>query len=144
LFTDEIKHGALLHDNDTLCGLWLKRLGHLYYGGLPLLRDMVQKLLDFKIKNTRVYKDDALGKHANTAFPSSEHRSRGILDLILELLAKLPFDTILTFLQNTRSDTKIDVKAMLGIQVKFCKATPRLLKGFIFMSITMQIGVSFL
>jgi hypothetical protein len=73
---------ALVHDSDNLCKLWHKRLGHLHYKALPILKDMVQGLLDFKIKKIEVCKGCALGKHAKTAFPSSEHRSREILDLI--------------------------------------------------------------
>jgi hypothetical protein len=43
---------------------------------------MVQGLSDFKIEKTRVCKGCALGKHGKTTFPSSEHESREILDLI--------------------------------------------------------------
>jgi hypothetical protein len=68
-----------VHDSDKLCELWHKRFGHLHYGALPLLKDMVQGLPDFKIEKTRVCKGCALDKHAKTAFPSSEHRSRGFL-----------------------------------------------------------------
>jgi hypothetical protein len=43
---------------------------------------MVVGLPDFKVKRTRVCKECALDKHAKTTFPSSEHKSRGILDLV--------------------------------------------------------------
>jgi hypothetical protein len=71
-----------VHDNDKLCELWHKRFGHLHYGALPLLKNMVQGLLDFKIKKIGVCKGCAHDKHAKTTFPSSGHRSRGIIDLI--------------------------------------------------------------
>jgi hypothetical protein len=38
--------------------------------------------LDFKVERRGVCKGCALDKHAKVAFPSSEHRSRRILDLI--------------------------------------------------------------
>jgi hypothetical protein len=43
---------------------------------------MVQGLLNFKLKKTRLCKGREVGKHAKIAFPISEHRPRGILDLI--------------------------------------------------------------
>jgi hypothetical protein len=42
----------------------------------------VQGILDFKIQKLRVCNGHALGKHMKTYFPSSEHKSREILDLI--------------------------------------------------------------
>jgi hypothetical protein len=66
----------------TICASYGTRFGHLHYGALPLLKDMVQGLPDFKIEKTGVCKGCALDKHAKIAFPSSEHRSREILDLI--------------------------------------------------------------
>jgi hypothetical protein len=45
-----VKHGALVHDcHDKLGELWHKRFGHLHYGALPLLKDIVQGFSDFKI-----------------------------------------------------------------------------------------------
>jgi hypothetical protein len=78
---DPVKHGALMHDNTKLCELWHIR-GHLHYGALPILKKLVQGLPYFKIEKEGVCKGCALGKHVKTAFPSSEHRSRGSLDLI--------------------------------------------------------------
>jgi len=71
-----------VHDCLKLCELWHKRFGSLHYGTLPFLKEMVQGLLNFKIEKTRVCKDCTLDEHAKTTFQSSEHRSRGILDLI--------------------------------------------------------------
>jgi hypothetical protein len=68
--------------SDNLCELWHKRFGHLNYGSLPLLKNMVVGFLDFKVEKRGVCKGCALGKHAKVAFPSNEHRSRGILDLV--------------------------------------------------------------
>jgi len=43
---------------------------------------MVVGFLEFNVERRGVCKVCALGKHAKDAFPTSEHRSRGILDLI--------------------------------------------------------------
>jgi hypothetical protein len=80
VLVDQVR--ALMHDSNNLCDLWHKRLGHLHYGVLSILKDMMQGLLNFKIKKIRVCKGCALNKHANTAFQSNENRSREIFDLI--------------------------------------------------------------
>lgn len=54
----------------------------LHYGALPLLKKIVRGLPNFKVKKIGVCKSCALGKHANSAFLSSEHRLRENLDLI--------------------------------------------------------------
>jgi hypothetical protein len=41
LLADPMKQRALLTNSDNLCELWHKRFGHLNYGSLPLLKDMV-------------------------------------------------------------------------------------------------------
>jgi len=82
LLADLIKHGPLVHESGFLCVLNHKRFGHLHYGAIPLLKDMVQGMSDFKIEKTRMCKQCALQKHAKTTFPSNEHGSRETLDLI--------------------------------------------------------------
>jgi hypothetical protein len=42
---------------DNLCDLWHRLLGHLQYGGLLLLKDIVARLLDFKVERIGVCKD---------------------------------------------------------------------------------------
>jgi len=73
---------SLVHDINNLCKVWHKRLGHLNHGSLPILKDMVQGLPDFKVEKKGVCKVCALEKNVKLTFPSSEHRSREILDLI--------------------------------------------------------------
>lgn len=73
---------ALVHDSDSLCELWHKRLGHLHHGALSVLKDMVQGLLNFKVEKKGVCKGCTLRKHVKVTFPSNEHRSREILELI--------------------------------------------------------------
>ena len=65
-----------------LCELWHRRIAHLHHGVLNVLREIVIGLLDFRVEKQVVCKGCALGKYANEAFPSSENRSKGILDLI--------------------------------------------------------------
>jgi hypothetical protein len=73
---------ALKHENDNLCKLWHKRLGHLHYKALSILKYMVQGLTNFMIEKIEVCKGYALNKNAKIVFPSNEHRSTKILDLI--------------------------------------------------------------
>jgi hypothetical protein len=46
------------------------------------MKDMVVGFLDFKVEKKGVCKGCTLDKHAEDTFPSNEHISRGILDLI--------------------------------------------------------------
>ena len=82
LLADPVKQRALLTSNNNLCKLWHKVFGHLNYGSLPLIKDMVVGCPDLKVENKGVCKGCALRKHAKAAFPSNEHRSRGIIHLI--------------------------------------------------------------
>lgn len=72
---------ALVHDSDNLSELWHKRLGHLHYRAMSILKDIVQGLLNFKVEKKGVCKGCALDKHVKIVFPSNEHASREILDL---------------------------------------------------------------
>jgi hypothetical protein len=40
---------ALLHDSDSLCELWNKKMGHLHYRALLIMREIVTDLPDFNI-----------------------------------------------------------------------------------------------
>jgi hypothetical protein len=73
---------ALLANSVNLCELWHRRFSQLNYGFLPLLKEMGVGFPDFKVERKGLYKRRALGKHAKAIFPSSEPKSRGILDLI--------------------------------------------------------------
>jgi hypothetical protein len=73
---------ALVHDSDNLCELWHRRMGHLHYRALSILREIVTGLPDFSIEQQGVCRGCALGKNAKAAFPSNKSRSKGILDLI--------------------------------------------------------------
>jgi hypothetical protein len=73
---------ALVHDSDDLCELWHRRMGHLHHRALPALREIVTGLPEFSVEQQGVCKGCALGKNAKATFPSSESRSKGILDLV--------------------------------------------------------------
>jgi hypothetical protein len=64
---------ALVHSSDSLCKLWYKRMGHLHQKVLPTNRP------DFSIEQQGVC---IVCKHAKVVFPSSEHKSKEILDLV--------------------------------------------------------------
>ena len=49
---------------------------------LPLLRELIVGFLKFNIEHNVVCKLCALGKKTREAFPNSETRSKGMLDLV--------------------------------------------------------------
>jgi hypothetical protein len=57
LLVDPTKHGALVHDNGKLSELWHKCFGHLHYGALPLLKDMVQGLPTSRLRRLECARD---------------------------------------------------------------------------------------
>jgi transposase InsO family protein len=57
-------------------------MGHLHHRALPALREIVTGLSKFSVENQGVCKGCALGKNSKATFPSSESRSKGILDLV--------------------------------------------------------------
>jgi hypothetical protein len=63
---------------------------------LPILKDMVYRLLDFKVEKKGMCKGCALGKHIKATFPSSKHRSRESLDSIhLDVCGPMPLASLL-------------------------------------------------
>jgi hypothetical protein len=55
---------ALVHNNDSLCELWHKRMGHLHHMALPILREIVIGLLEFRVEQHGVCRGCMLDKHA--------------------------------------------------------------------------------
>jgi hypothetical protein len=53
-----------VHNNDNLCELWHKRMGHLHHRALPILREIVTGLPEFSIEQHGVCRGCTLGKHA--------------------------------------------------------------------------------
>jgi hypothetical protein len=80
--TDLMKLRDLSFSSGNICKLWYKIFGHLNYGSLPLMKDMVVGFLNFKVEKGGVCKGCALDKHFKANFTSIEHMSRGFLDLI--------------------------------------------------------------
>jgi hypothetical protein len=87
----------LVHNSDNLCELWHKRMGHLQHSMFPILREIVTDLPEFNIEKHGVCRVCTLGKHAKVSFPSIEHRSKGILDLVhSNVCGPLPVASITT------------------------------------------------
>lgn len=73
---------ALLHDSNNRCKLWHKRLEHLHYKALSILREIVTSLPNFSIEQQGISKGCVLGNNAKAAFPNIQSSSNEILDLI--------------------------------------------------------------
>jgi hypothetical protein len=61
--------------------LWHRRMAHIHFGALGHLREAVNGLPKMTERHDPC-KGCALGKYAQKPFPSSEHSSKGVLDLI--------------------------------------------------------------
>jgi hypothetical protein len=57
-------------------------MAHFHHGALRVLREMVTRVPDFSSEHHELCKGCTLGKYTKTAFPSSDSRAAGILDLI--------------------------------------------------------------
>jgi transposase InsO family protein len=73
---------ALAHDATSSSELWHRRLGHLHYKALPYLQNMVCGMLSIAFSKNEICKGCMLGKNIKKAFPSSDSRAQGILDLV--------------------------------------------------------------
>jgi hypothetical protein len=73
---------ALVSNSTDLGELWHKKMAHLHFGALGHLRQAVTGIHKVVAKKHDPCKGCALEKYARKAFPSSEHKSKGILDLI--------------------------------------------------------------
>ena len=73
---------ALVHSIDSQSELWRRRMGHLHYRALPLLRKIVIGILEFSVEQDRVCKGCVPGKHVKATFPNNEIGSKGVLDLV--------------------------------------------------------------
>jgi hypothetical protein len=73
---------ALLHDTISLSELWHRILAHIYYRVLPALGKMVTGLPEIQIQHKGICKGFSLGKNVKGSLPSSDNKSKEILDLI--------------------------------------------------------------
>jgi hypothetical protein len=69
-------------NNNDLRKLRHRRMAHLHQGALRILREIVTRVPKFSIEHQEVCKGYSLGKYTKTAFPSSDNKVAGILDLI--------------------------------------------------------------
>jgi transposase InsO family protein len=72
----------LSHDVTSSRKLWHRRLGHLHYKYLPYLQNMVCVMPSISLIKNEICKGCMLGKNIKKAFPSSDNRAQGILDLV--------------------------------------------------------------
>jgi hypothetical protein len=73
---------ALVHDEVNPNELWHRRYTHINYQALPFHRKMVEGIPELKSTHEGICKGCALGKNIKKPFPSSDNRSKEILDLI--------------------------------------------------------------
>jgi transposase InsO family protein len=73
---------VLVHDNISLCELWHHRFSHLHYRDLPVLKRMVTRLPELQVEHDGICRGCSLGNNSKGYFPSSDNRSKGILDLV--------------------------------------------------------------
>ena len=73
---------ALAHEMINPCELWHRRLGHLNYNTLPGLQNMVTGMLMFSFEHDSVCRGCALSNNTKKAYPHSDRKTNGILDLI--------------------------------------------------------------
>ena len=72
----------MVHDSIEPSELWNRRLAHVHYRALPLARKFVEGLAEIQAKHEGVCKGCAKGKNTKKTFPSSESKSKGILEII--------------------------------------------------------------
>jgi hypothetical protein len=72
----------LAHDATSSNELWHIRLGHLHYKVLLDLQNMVCGMPSISLSKNEICKGCMLCKNIKKAFPSSENRVEGILDLV--------------------------------------------------------------
>jgi hypothetical protein len=73
---------ALAHEMINPYELWHGRFGHLNYNALQCLQKMVTSMPVFHFENDSICRGCALGKNTKKAYPQSNRKTNGILDLI--------------------------------------------------------------
>ena len=72
----------LVHTNVDLSELWHRRYAHLHYRALPALPRMVSGIPKLQVEHDGICRGCVLGKNVRSPYPSSDNRSKGILDLV--------------------------------------------------------------
>ena len=77
------------HSDSTLksctiipCELWHRRLAHVKYKALPIVRKVVTGLLEIYINHEGICKECAQGKNTKNPFSRSNNKEKGILDIV--------------------------------------------------------------
>jgi hypothetical protein len=73
---------SLVHDEVNPNELWHRSYAHINYQELPFLKKMVEGILELQSTDEGIFKGCALRKNIKKPFPSSNNRSKEILDLI--------------------------------------------------------------
>jgi hypothetical protein len=86
---------SLVHDEVNPNDIWHKRYTHINYQTLPFLKKMVEGIPELQSTHEGICKGCALGKNINKPFPSSNNRSKEILDLIhLDVCGPMPVKSL--------------------------------------------------
>ena len=72
----------MVHETVEPNEIWHRRLAHVHYRALPLVRKAVEFLPEIQAKHEGVYKGCAKGKNTKKTFPSSESKAKGLLEII--------------------------------------------------------------
>ena len=72
----------MVHDTIEPNEIWHRRLAHVHYRALPLASKAVEGIPKIQAKHDGVCKGCAKGKNTNNTFPSSENKTKGILEII--------------------------------------------------------------
>ena len=73
---------ALITNAKDMGELWHRRMAHLHHGALKILKEIVTGLPELSTEHSDMCKGCALGKYVKTTFPSSDSRSKGVLNLV--------------------------------------------------------------
>ena len=75
-------NSSLMTSTVSPCELWHKKLAHIYYKSLPIVRKMVTGLPEIQVDHEGVCKGCAQGKNTKNPFPSNDIKAKGILDIV--------------------------------------------------------------
>ena len=73
---------ALGHITINLSELWHRRFAHLHYKALLIMSKAVTGLPEFQVNHDGVCKGCAQGKSVKSLFPSSDSKSKEVLDIV--------------------------------------------------------------
>jgi hypothetical protein len=86
---------ALVHNEVNPNELWHRRYAHINYQALPFLKRMVEGIRELQSTHEGICKGCALGKNIKKSFPSSNNRSKEILDLIhSDVCGQMPVNSL--------------------------------------------------